>query len=170
MKKIFILIVLLIGLGLTVLLIIGTSVKTVRTEIQISAPIGRVWQVLTDFDRWSEWNSSINQARGTATIGSQLDITIRGEDGEDASNYEPLVVEVNAPEQFRWTATMMAGFVFKNHRVFELKKVEGGTLLVQKEEFSGLLVPLFWAKMSKFAQGSLYTMNKDLKKVIEQGQ
>ncbi|MGH7326653.1 MAG: SRPBCC family protein, partial [Candidatus Rokuibacteriota bacterium] len=33
--------------------------KEIRTEIEIAAPAGRVWQVLTDFPDFSAWNPFI---------------------------------------------------------------------------------------------------------------
>jgi uncharacterized protein YndB with AHSA1/START domain len=34
------------------------DMKEVFSEIEIQAPAGRVWQVLTDFANYSEWNPS----------------------------------------------------------------------------------------------------------------
>ena len=75
--------------------------RELRTEIQISAPINQVWQVLTDFNHWKDWNP-------------------------------------------------ISGLIFTNDRVFELEEKRGGTELINKEEFSGLMVPLFWSKMNQF--------------------
>lgn len=50
---------------------------------------------------------------------------------------------------------MMSGLLFTNGLVFELKEKNGGTVLVNKEEFSGLMVPLFWGKMNLFVMPRL---------------
>ncbi len=44
--------------------------RELRTEIQISAPIDRVWQVLTDFDHWKDWNPMVNLVGGSASVAS----------------------------------------------------------------------------------------------------
>lgn len=62
---------------------------------------------------------------------------------------------------------MMSGWMFTNDRVFELTEKNGGTELVNKEEFSGLLVPLFWGKMNQFVVPMLEKMNKALKDKLE---
>ena len=141
--------------------------RELRAEIQISAPIDRVWKVLTDFDHWKDWNPMVNQASGGASVGSKLSITMRGPDSKDAMKYQPIVLEVNPPNRFRWRATMMSGVMFTNDRVFELKEQNGETVFINKEEFSGLMVPLFWSKMNEFVVPILEKMNKALKDKVE---
>ena len=92
--------------------------REITTEIQISAPIDKVWQVLTDFDRWTEWNPTVKHASGNAAVGSRLELTVDGGGDRDAK-YQPVVLQSDPPQSFRWSATMMAGFVFRNDRVFE---------------------------------------------------
>jgi hypothetical protein len=167
MKKIAGGLAILIFIGVIVLSIQGGSMREIRTEIQIAAPVDQVWQVLTEFDNWKEWNPTINQAGGRASVGSILNITIRGKEGEDASNYQPVVLESDAPNSFRWRATMMAAFVFKNDRVFVLTAKDGGTHLVHTEEFTGLMVPLMWKKLEDFVEPTLEKMNQALVKKVE---
>ena len=141
--------------------------RQLRTEIQISAPIDQVWQVLTDFEHWQDWNPMVDQVSGNAALGSTLHIAMRGPAGKDAMKYQATIIEVAAPKSLRWRATMMGGVMFTNDRVFELKEKNGGTQLVNKEEFSGLMVPLFWSKMNQFVVPMLEKMNKALKDKLE---
>ncbi len=140
--------------------------RELRTEIQLSAPIDKVWQVITDFDHWTDWNPTVKAASGNASVGSKLSITIDGKGGRDA-NYQPIVQEAVPPKSFRWRATMMGGLAFKNDRVFELNEKDGGTELVHKEMYGGLMVPMMWSKVSEFALAHLEAMNKALKDKVE---
>ena len=101
--------------------------RELRAVIQISAPIDQVWQVLTDFDHWKDWNPMVNQASGSASVRAKLNITMRGPDSKVAIKYQPTVLEVNPPKDFRWRAKMMSGLILTNDRVFELKEKNGGT-------------------------------------------
>ena len=141
--------------------------RELRTEIQITAPINQVWQLLTNFDHWKDWNPTVTQASGRALVDTTLSITMRGPDGKDAMKYQAIVLEANPPINFRWRAKMMAGFLFTNDRVFELSEKNGGTLLINKEQFSGLMVFLFWGKMKLFVVPMLETMNVALKHKLE---
>lgn len=143
--------------------------RELHAAIQIAAPIDQVWKVLTDFEHWSDWNPMVNRVSGSPSVGSKLYITMRGPDSKDAMKYQPIVLEAIPPNRFRWRATMMSGFLFTNDRVFELKEKNGGTELINKEEFSGLMVPVFWGKMNQFVADMLESMNTALKEKVEEG-
>jgi uncharacterized protein YndB with AHSA1/START domain len=61
--------------------------REIRTEIEIAAPLTKVWSIPTDFDNWKEWNPIINQASGVASLGSKLSITMCSEDGKDGEKH-----------------------------------------------------------------------------------
>jgi len=142
--------------------------RELRTQIEIAAPLTKVWSILTDFDNWKEWNPIVNQASGVASLGAKLSITMRGKDGKDAMKYMPVVTNVEEPKSLRWRATMMAGFLFTNDKAFELEEIDSGTRLIHREEFSGILVPIFWSKLNKGVIPMLRSMNEALKIMVEQ--
>lgn len=86
--------------------------RKLRTEIQLSAPIDQVWQVLTDFDHWQGWNPMVNQVGKSAALHSRLNITISGPGSKDAMQYQPTLLEVNPTWGLRWRATRMCGPMF----------------------------------------------------------
>ena len=43
--------------------------KELRTEIEIQASDKRVWQLLTDFASFPQWNPFIRQAKGEVKVG-----------------------------------------------------------------------------------------------------
>ena len=137
--------------------------REIRTEIEIAAPVTKVWSILTGFDNWKEWNPIVNQASGVAPPGSKLSMTMCCGDGKEGNKYMPVVTNVEDPKSFRWRAIMMAGFLFTNDKVFELEETGPGTRLVHIEAFSGILVPLFWGKMEKSITPMLESMNDALK-------
>ena len=50
--------------------------KELHTEIEIDASPEDVWRVLTDFDKYPEWNSFIKSASGEITVGEKLQVYI----------------------------------------------------------------------------------------------
>jgi len=141
--------------------------RELRTEIEIAAPLTKVWGILMDFENWKEWNPIVNQASGAAFMGSELSITMRGKDGKDANKYSPVIVKFEEPKSFCWRAKMMAGFLFSNDKVFELEEIASGTRLIHIEKFSGILVPMFWSKLDKGVLPMLKSMNDALKELAE---
>ena len=56
----------------------GISSFSVRTDrIQINAPIDFVWEVLTDVEKYGEWNPFTPQARTDFKIGSPTRLLVR---------------------------------------------------------------------------------------------
>ena len=142
--------------------------REIKTEIVISAPVPKVWNVLTNFNGWQEWNPVVNKTSGTSTLGSELSIVMKGEDGNDGAKYAPVVTISEEPKSFCWRAKMMAEFLFTNEKVFELEKTASGTRLIHKELFKGLLVPIFWGKINGGVPDILNSMNSALKTQVEQ--
>ncbi len=142
--------------------------REIRSEIEINAPLTEVWAILMDFGKWSDWNPTVNQINGTATLGSKLGITMAGPEGKDGQKYSAEITTFEAPRSFRWRAVMMAGFLMTNNRSFKLEPAGEGTKLVNTEHFSGLFVSLFWSKPESFVPDSLKSMNEALKAKAEQ--
>ena len=141
--------------------------REIRTEIEINASQMEVWDILMAFDKWSDWNPTVNQASGTATLGSKVSIIMAGSEGKNGQKYSADITTFEAPRSFRWRAVMMAGFLMTNDRSFELEPAGEGTKLINTEHFSGLLVSLLWSKLENFVPDSLISMNEALKRRAE---
>lgn len=141
--------------------------RTLLTEIEIDAPVEKIWDILMDFEHWKDWSPIIKAGSGNAALGSELSITMNGKDGKNGPKYAPVVTIFEAPKDFRWRAKMMAEFIFTNDKVFELEATSSGTRLIHKEEFSGLMVSLFWGKLNDGVVPMLNAMNKALKEHVE---
>ena len=167
MKKVILIIFVLILTSCLILWMKGNTMREIRTEIEIAAPPTKVWSILTDFDNWKNWNSIVNQVSGVASLGSELSVTMRGDDGKDGPKYMPIVTNFEEPKFFRWRGKMMAEFLFTNDKVFELEETSSGTRLIHKEFFSGMMVPMMWGQFDKGVPPMLNSMNAALKKLAE---
>ncbi len=141
--------------------------KEIRTEIEIAAPPEKVWEALTEFEKWNEWNPIVAQAKGISSLGSELTITMNGKDGRAAQTYKPTIIEYDVPKIFHWRAKMMASFLFTNDKIIELEKTSSGTRLVHKELFGGMMVTLMWGFFEKGVPPMLSSMNNALKQKVE---
>jgi len=168
MKKVLIIVTVLFFTGITYLAIEGRNMQEIKTEIDISAPPSKVWSIITDINNWQEWSPIINSSNGEALPGSKLSITMMGKEaGKDGPSYNPVITELNEPDYFHWRAHMLAGFIFTNDKIFELKETETGTHLTHTETFKGLLAPIFCGQMEKGVPPMLNSMNKALKELAE---
>ena len=168
MKKIIIILIVLLGVGISYLIIEGAKVQEIKTEIDISAPPSKVWGIITDIDKWQEWSPIINASQGKPLIGSKLSITMMSkEEGKDGPKYNPEIIELKKQKYFHWRAHMMAGFIFTNDKVFKLEETETGTHLIHIETFKGLMAPLMSGSVKENVPTMLDSMNKALKELAE---
>lgn len=168
MKKLFIIFMSLTLIGITYLAIEGSKIQVIKTEIEISAPPSKVWDIITDINKWQEWSPIINSSQGDSSVGSELGITMVGkEEGKDGPKYNPIILELNEPNHLRWRAHMLAGFIFTNDKIFKLEETKTGTRLTHTETFRGLLAPIFCSQMEKGVPPMLNSMNKALKELAE---
>ncbi len=144
--------------------------RALKTEVEIAAPIDQVWNALVDFENWKSWNLTVDEVLGDFKLNSKIMVTMRAAKGKKPMSYAAEIVEVDENKSYRWRATMMAGFLFTNYKVFTLEATETGTKLTHNEEFTGLLVPLFWKKMETGAVPLLKLLNRGLKKSLEKKQ
>lgn len=155
-------------IGIAYLAIEGRNMQTIKTEIEISAPPSKVWEIITDIDKWQEWSPTINASEGAASIGSKLSITMMGkEKDKDGPKYSPIITKLDEPKYFHWRAHMLAEFIFTNDKIFRLEETSTGTKLIHIETFTGLVTPMFRGQMEKGVPPILNLMNKALKDLAE---
>lgn len=165
MKKIVIIILAAIT-GFIIWTLQGDNMKEIQTEIEISAPAEKVWAVLTDFNHWTDWNSTVTKTSGEAAVSSQLNITM-SDNGKDSNTYSPIIIQLEAPRLLHWRAKMLADFLFKNEKIVTLEATRTGTRVIHKETFDGMVVKLFWGKLRDGVPPILNAMNNDLKMKAE---
>ena len=144
--------------------------KKIETEIEIHAPIEKVWEVLTDFNNWEKWNPIVYQAHGKLLKDSKVDIIMYSGKNNLGHKYSATLTEITVPKSLQWNAIMMAGFLFTNGKIFKLHKTESGTKLIHSETFKGILVPMFWKKLNQGVPKMLSSMNKALKEAVEKSE
>lgn len=142
--------------------------KQLRTQIDIDATPERVWQVLTDFDAYPQWNPFLLQANGTPVSGQRLTIQMRPEGGR-AMTFRPVVREVVPQRRLRWLGHLLVPGIFDGEHSFTIEPLEsGGVRLVQQEDFRGILVPLFARSLDRRTLPAFESMNRALKQRAEQ--
>ena len=141
--------------------------REVHSEIEINASPERVWQVLTDFERYNEWNPYIVQASATLAAGQDIRMTLKlSDEKEKSAKYMLTIVKPN--QELRWQGfTYFGGLIDREHS-FKIEKLEANQVrFVQREQFQGLLVPFIWKNTSISTQAGFEAMNKALKERVE---
>lgn len=142
--------------------------KQLRTQIDIQATPERVWQVMTDFDAYPQWNPFMTQASGVARQGERLTIRMQP-DGGRAVTFRPTVREAVPGRRLRWLGRLLAPGIFDGEHTFTLEALPGGGVhLTQQEDFRGVLVPLLARSLDRRTLPAFERMNQALKQRAEQ--
>lgn len=137
--------------------------KELRTEISITAPPNRIWHLLTDFSIYPQWNPFIRRASGELRKGAQLEVYLQPS-GAKGMTFRPRVLKAEPDRELRWLGHFLIPGLFDGEHIFTIEPLEAGRVrFVQREIFTGLLVPLFMRWMVKDTRRGFEEMNRALK-------
>ncbi|NEQ42932.1 MAG: SRPBCC domain-containing protein [Leptolyngbya sp. SIOISBB] len=111
------------------------------TEIVIDAPRSHVWEQVTNFRAYADWNPFVIEAQADFEIGKTIRFL------EDLKQFEQHWIEatfltIEPPHSFAWQGHFAAPYLFTVRHRFELTALgEHQTRFRQTHQNSGLLVP-----------------------------
>jgi hypothetical protein len=101
--------------------------KEIVTEIEINAPPGRVWQILTDFENYPTWNPFIKKISGIPARNEKLDVHMPDPRG-GTMVFTPDVLVEEKDRELRWLGRSK-GDVFNGEHRFLIETIETITII-----------------------------------------
>ena len=139
----------------------------IESDIEINAPISRVWALLTDFAAMPSWNPFIKSISGNLAQGARLSVHIVPP-GSSGMHFKPTILTVRPERELRWLGHLFVPGIFDGEHYFLLEPIEKNrTPFAQSEKFSGLLVGLLGGTLETTSAG-FKAMNTALKQQAEQ--
>ncbi|KAF2092659.1 hypothetical protein NA57DRAFT_62185 [Rhizodiscina lignyota] len=146
----------------------------IQEEVDISAPIEVVWDLLMDLNGYSRWNSFVIDAKlhdsDTLKVGAQQTITVRMKAGGDTADYNNTITKVEQNREIRWRGALVSPIIFDTEHYMTLSpgSLPNSCRFVQGEKFTGLLIWLIRMTSTFEDLKSAYLrMNDDLKRAAE---
>jgi hypothetical protein len=137
-----------------------------RFEVEITAPIGHVYGVLTDFRSYEEWNPFLTSVSGQLVVGQKLSVEMSLPEGRSYV-LEPEITQVTENAEVRWRGRYLSPRLLEAEHFFLLSERPGGvTRVVQGQNFSGFLLRFAGNELTLSARGAVY-LNLALKKRAE---
>ncbi len=137
--------------------------KELRTEIEIGASAERVWQILTDFASYPEWNPFVRRISGEAQEGTQLEVYLQPS-GARGMTFRPTILKAEPSRELRWRGKLFIQGLFDGEHVFEIEQLaENRVRFVQRESFRGLLASLLLRMLENDTRRGFEEMNAALK-------
>lgn len=133
----------------------------IDTSIDIAASPARVWEILTDFAAYPQWNPFIVRVAGLPVVGGRLVVTIQPP-GRKAMMFRPVVLAATPEVELRWRGRLLMPGLFDGEHLFRLSPADGGCRLDHSEVFTGLLAGLLGGTLPATRRGFV-AMNEALK-------
>lgn len=137
LKVIGIVVVLLVVVAVVLAL---TGRNSAHAELVIEATPDEVWEVITDAETYSSWNTVLVDAKGDFVEGGAVTYQMKIGDSEP-SEVTPAIKQIKTSELLHQGGGMK-GVLTYDHQ-WQLTPVEGGTQVVQHEDYTGIGV-WFW--------------------------
>jgi hypothetical protein len=139
----------------------------VEKSIEVNAPVREVWDRVLEVSTWPEWKPFIRKA----SIGGGYDSLSNGSSlkfslftgGPAAVPLSVKITEFDIPNRLAWEGGVR-GLVHAVHS-FEFKDVQGKTLVISREEFTG---GLLWAMKLMMSQQDLEKLHEQWVQAIKQ--
>ena len=142
-------------------------IKELHSQIEINASVERVWQLLTDFASYPQWNPFIRRISGEPSTGERLEVRLEPPDSRGIT-LRPKVLDAEPNHQLRWLGHLFVAGLFDGEHSFVIQPLgENRVRFVQREAFSGLLVPLFARSLDNSTLRGFEEMNRALKERAE---
>jgi len=139
----------------------------IATEIHIAAPAQRIWDILTDFPRYPEWNRFLLKINGRAANGAWIRFLFEMPRGFRAPACAT-VLKLDPGKELRWAGGIHG--LFRAEHYFVIEPGADPMLRFRHGEiFTGLLVPIVWRLLLERGGPPVYqAMNVSLKERAEQ--
>lgn len=140
--------------------------KTLRTQIQIRAVPEQVWNVLTDFDHYQDWNPFICRAVGHPERGGDLIVQCQGQ-GLQPTTLHCEITECIPFHTLAWEWKIGAQWMCSGAQQFTIRSLGSIVLFEQRIMMEGPLLPLFARHLRDSCSDGVRAMDHALKMRVE---
>lgn len=137
--------------------------KELISEIEIQASAERVWQLLTEFDKFPQWNPFIRRASGKIENGAKLNVFMQPS-GSGGMTFKPTIIKLAPGRELRWLGHLFIPGLFDGEHIFIIEPLGPGRVrFIQREIFTGIFVPLLARKLDRDTKRGFLEMNAAMK-------
>lgn len=143
--------------------------KEITTEMALDAPAERIWELLSDFALYPEWNPLFTKAVGPTGAGDSFELMVELP-GVGPFTVQPTMLVAERESRLCWQSSMFCQAVLGWKFSYELKPISNERLrFIQRSEFGGVLAPLFGFAMAKPVTDGMELLNQAVKRWGEKG-
>ncbi len=136
--------------------------RIIETQIDVAASASSLWQILTDFPAYSDWNPFITEIEGRSELGARLRVRICPP-GRTAITLKPTILAVAREWELRWRSRRIVPGFFDNEHRFQIRTHGQFCRFHQSERFTGIMVTTVGDDLFDAMQQGFEEMNVALK-------
>lgn len=141
---------------------------SIDTSIEIEAPAEVVWSVLAETSAYPKWNPFIRRLEGPWVVGGKLEADLQPADAPKPTTFRPTVEVVEPGRKLQWLGHLGVPGIFDGRHELIVEPADAThSRFVQRESFSGLLVPFTKGLLADSRRG-FEAMNAELKRRAEE--
>ena len=140
---------------------------SIHTEITINAPHEKVWAVLTDFDKLSEWSSSFIKFEGEFRKDGPAKVTYKVGVGNLTQDFEHPLIFFEEGHLFGWSAPLPHMHMHDGHKFIVKPREDYRTKFIQIDGFVGRGAHWIGGLMARQTMQSYVMFNRELKARVE---
>lgn len=128
---------------------------------RIRAPQSTVWDVVTAFDAYAEWNPTLTRVRGTPELGERLRVTLSLPSGIRVP-FVATVTVLDPERELRWSTGLPSVGAIDAEHAFVIEPDGDEVVFEQRERFEGALAEPLLARLSTEVRTGFEAMNEAL--------
>ncbi len=141
--------------------------KTLQTETLILSTREAVWNILTDFDSYGDWNPFIREISGEVKEGAKLKVTLSIE-GRKPTTFKPTVLSAIPNQKFCWQGKLIMPGIFAGTHYYIIEELEQRKVrFIHGEIFKGILSGMIFRNIGNNTLNGFEKMNQALKEKAE---
>ena len=121
---------------------------TASGEIEITANREDVWEIMSDIERWTDWNPDITEVEINGAVEPGTEFRWKSGPGMIRSTLRT----VSPPETIAWTGKTMG---ISAVHVWHLEQTEHGTVVRTEESWDGLIAKILKGLSRKMLQKAI---------------
>jgi hypothetical protein len=140
--------------------------KENRNEVLINATADQVWDVLTDLEKYAEWNPLLYRGKGKVELGETVVVDVKS--AKKDMNLVCKVTMVEPLKEFTWKFHVIHPILFRGVHTFQIEPMSGKLVKFKdRESFKGLLLPTQSKDLTTAGLNAMVEMGAALKKRVE---
>jgi hypothetical protein len=140
--------------------------KAYHTSIKIAKPINLVWNVLTDFEAYPDWNPLVGELTGDIEEGGIIKTFIIPLN----KAYYPKILSFKKEKEIIWMGAQGSKYLLAGKHYYKLQSIhKNSTELLHGEYFTGILSYFLPKSLLRKMENAFIRHNEVLKKRLEDG-